>query len=140
MYWIRSFGLMTPIREAVVEPGSNVIRCATVAVAPVVGCTVAPGVTATGPPPAEFNGILACFPTTSPPGFAFCRTAWSALYLWAREAQVSPLWTVWNVTHGGPYIFPALPIRGTVTTIAGRMKSGSAICGLALRSSVKFAP
>src|SRR5215216_8024682 len=93
---------MMPIREAVVDPFSNVIRIGAVVVPGVVGVSVVPGagVTATAPPPAEFNGILAGFPTTSPPGLARLRTATSALYFCARDSHVSPLWTVWKVTHG----------------------------------------
>src|SRR5690349_4490308 len=100
MYWMRSFGLMMPMREAVVWPGSKTIRCGTTAVTPGVTPLVTPGVTPTEPLPAEFNGILACCPTTSPPGLARCRTTWSALYFCAREAQVSPLCTVTNVMQG----------------------------------------
>lgn len=87
MFWP---GLIRPIVDELVLPGSNVIRCAGPPGTGVIG--PGPGVTAAGTEPAEFLGILML--PTSPPGFTFCRTTTSALNVWAMEAHVSPDRTV----------------------------------------------
>jgi hypothetical protein len=85
---------MRPIREAELVPGSNVSLIAEDVVPVAVAAAVAPGVTATAFPPAEFNGILMDVPALSPPGFTSRRTATSALKSRAIEAHVSPFFTL----------------------------------------------
>lgn len=134
--WMVWFGLMSPIIDVVVWPGGIVIRWAGgFGVCGVSGTAVAPTA------PAEFLGTLTLLPVTNPPGFTFCSTVTSALYCWAIEAHVSPPITVWKTTQGLPQTRPTLPMRGTVSTMEGRMKFGFEVTWrLASRTSSYLAP
>src|SRR6266498_6093046 len=96
---------MLPDSVVTVWPAARVIRVSPVpvlvlvavgvGVEPIGGLVVDPGQYK----PAEFIGILIVVPATNETGFTSCKTATHALYRWAMEFHVSPLWTVWNVTH-----------------------------------------
>src|SRR5512139_2145949 len=86
-------------------PDGNVSRMGGGGGTGVVGVTVTIGVTGIGVGPIlEFFGTLIVIPADSvvTPGFAACMISILALYCVAIDCQVSPDFTVWKTTHGGP--------------------------------------